>query len=80
MAFYGKRENYEWPFPARWFNMKEDPSVLIGEELWDMIGGEGTYKYFITEINKLGAYYKERIYREYLGIEPPEGFDKDMLK
>lgn len=77
---YGKRENYEWSFPARWFNMKEDPSVLIGEELWDMIGGEGTYKYFITEINKLGAYYKERIYREYLGIEPPEGFDKDMLK
>lgn len=77
---YGKRENYEWPFPARWFNMKEDPSVLIGEELWDMIGGEGTYKYFITEINKLGVHYKERIYREYLGIEPPEGFDKDMLK
>ena len=77
---YCKRENYEWSFPARWFNMKEDPSVLIGEELWDMIGGEGTYRYFITEINKLGAHYKERIYREYLGIEPPEGFDKDMLK
>ena len=59
-----------------------EPDVLAikGEELWDMIGGEGTYKYFITEINKLGAYYKERIYREYLGIEPPEGFDKDMLK
>ncbi len=77
---YGKRENYEWSFPARWFNMKEDHSVLIGEELWDMIGGEGTYKYFITEINKLGTHYKERIYREYLGIEPPKGFDKDMLK
>ena len=77
---YGKRENYDWTFPARWFNMKEDPSVLIGEELWDMIGGEGTYKHFIDEINKLGIYYKERIYREFLGIEPPLNFDKNRLK
>ena len=77
---YGKRENYEWSFPARWFNMKEDPSVLIGEELWDLIGGEGTYGNFITEVNKLGVHYKERIYREFLGIEPPAGFDMVLLK
>ena len=77
---YGKRENYEWSFPARWFNMKEDPSVLIGEELWDFIGGKGTYRHFIEEINKLGVHYKERIYREFLGIEPPDGFDKNKLK
>ena len=77
---YGKRENYEWRFPARWFNMKEDPSVLIGEELWDLIGGEGTYAHFIEEINKLGVHYKERIYREFLGIEPPEDFDKNKLR
>jgi hypothetical protein len=77
---YGKRENYEWSFPARWFNMKEDPSVLIGEELWNLIGGEGTYAHFIEEINKLGVHYKERIYREYLGIEPPEDFDKNKLR
>lgn len=77
---YGKRENYEWSFPARWFNMKEDPSVLIGEELWNLIGGEGTYAHFIEEINKLGVHYKERIYREFLGIEPPEDFDKNKLR
>ena len=77
---YGKRENYNWPFAERWFNMKEDPSVLIGEELWDMIGGEGTYAHFIEEINKLGVHYKERIYREFLGIEPPEDFDKNKLR
>lgn len=77
---YGKRENYDWSFPARWFNMKEDPSVLIGEELWDLIGGEGTYAHFIEEINKLGVHYKERIYREFLGIEPPEDFDKNKLR
>lgn len=34
----------------------------------------------ISEINKLGLEYKERIYREYLGIEPPIGFDKHVLK
>lgn len=77
---YGKRENYEWSFPSRWFNMKEDQSVLIGEELWDLIGGEGTYAHFVKEINKLGVYYKERIYREFLGIEPPVNFDKNKLK
>jgi hypothetical protein len=77
---YIKRENYEWSFPGRWFNMKEDSCVLIGEELWDLIGGEGTYQLFISEINKLGAHYKERIYREFLGIEPPEGFDKATLR
>lgn len=78
---YGKkREDYAWSFPARWFDMQHDSSVLIGEEYWNMIGGEGTYEFFIQEINKLGVTYKERIYREYLGIEPPEGYDDDILK
>ena len=77
---YGKRENYKWSFPARWFDMRNDSSVLIGEELWDLIGGSGTYVRFIEEINKLGVHYKERIYREFLGIEPPEDFDKNKLR
>lgn len=78
---YGiKREDYAWTFPARWFNMKHDASVLIGEEYWNMIGGEGTFDFFIREINKLGVSYRERIYREYLGIEPPAGYDDDILK
>ena len=49
-------------------------------EFWDLIGGEGTYKTFITEVNKLGKDYKERIYREFLEIEPPKDFDKTVLK
>jgi hypothetical protein len=68
---YGQRENYSWSFPARWFNMKEDEVVLIGEEFWEKIGGLGTYKAFIEAVNEIGQEYKERIYREYLGIEPP---------
>lgn len=78
---YGKRrEDYVWSFPKRWFDMIHDPSVLIGEEFWNLIGGKGTYRSFVSEINKLGVSYKERIYREYLGIEPPVGFDKETLK
>ena len=77
---YGKsREEYAWTFPARWFDMKHDESVLIGEDYWDMIGGKGTYQLFIKEINKLGATFKERIYREYLGVEPPAGYDNNIL-
>ena len=60
--------------------MTNDPSILIGEEFWDFIGGQDTYHNFIREINKLGVLYKERIYREFLGIEPPVGFDKETLK
>jgi len=68
---YGRRENYSWSFPARWFNMKQDEVVLIGEEFWEKIGGLGTYKAFIEAVNEIGQEYKDRIYREYLGIEPP---------
>ncbi len=75
---YGTRENYSWSFPARWFDMKEDKVVLIGNEFWDKIGGTGTYQAFIEAVNELGNVYRERIYREYLGIEAPE-VEKDIL-
>ncbi|MFC1924046.1 TdeIII family type II restriction endonuclease [Chloroflexota bacterium] len=68
---YGRKEDYNWSFPARWFDMKEDEVVLIGEEFWEKIGGFGTYKAFIDAVNEIGQEYKERIYREFLGIEPP---------
>jgi hypothetical protein len=68
---YGARENYSWSFPARWFNMKTDSVVLIGDEFWEKIGGLGTYQAFIEAVNEIGKEYKDRIYREFLGIEPP---------
>ncbi len=76
---YGKRENYSWSFPARWFDMKTDEVVLIGDEFWEKIGGSGTYKAFIDAINEIGPEYKVRIYREYLGMEPPEGAIEEQL-
>jgi hypothetical protein len=69
---YGTRANYSWSFPARWFDMKSDKVVLIGDEFWEKIGGSGTYQSFIDALNEIGSEYKQRIYTEYLGIEVPE--------
>ena len=77
---YGKKADYNWSFPLRWFDMHNDESVLIGNEFWELIGGKGTYNNFISEINALGKEYRERIYREFLGIEPPVGFDNSILQ
>lgn len=68
---YGRRQDYAWSFPARWFNMQEDKVVLIGDEFWDKIGGSGTFKAFIRAINEIGPDYRAQIYREFLEMEPP---------
>jgi hypothetical protein len=76
---YGTREKYAWTFPARWFNMQKDEVVLIGNDFWDKIGGIGMYNTFVSAVNEIGPEYKERIYREYLGIEPPADFHSSNL-
>lgn len=76
---YGRKEDYAWSFPARWFNMKEDEVVLIGNEFWEKIGGRGTYQSFIDAVNEIGKGYRDRIYREFLGIEPPTDTDDAQL-
>ena len=38
---YGTRERYAWSFTKRVMDM--DSQVLIGDELWNMIGGPGAY-------------------------------------
>ncbi len=59
--------------------MKEDKVVLISEEFWEKIGGLGTYKAFIDAVNEIGHDYKDRIYREYLGIEPlPDAYETKL--
>jgi len=76
---YGKRADYAWAFPARWFDMRNDEVVLIGDEFWEKIGGTGTYKAFINAVNEIGKEYKDRIYREFLGIEPPVDLEEGKL-
>lgn len=77
---YGKKDDYVWSFPGRWFDMKHDPCVLIGREFWDFIGGCGTYEEFIRIVNQLGAHYKRRIYEEYLHVSAPDNLNDFTLK
>jgi len=77
---YGQKKDYKWTFPMRWFNMHKDKSVLIGNEFWELIGGKGAYRNFIKEINLLGKEYRERIYSEFLEIEPPNNAVEKILK
>lgn len=64
---YGTRDRYSWSFPQRWFNMREDRCVLIGDELWDKLGGAGTYQAIIEVAESVGRRYQRRIREEYLG-------------
>lgn len=75
---YGKKENYAWAFPNRWFDMKKDKTVLIGNEFWEKVGGLGTYQAFIDAVNEVSVDYKLRIYHEYLGMEPPDHFNRGL--
>ena len=77
---YIHKKDYAWSFPMRWFDMKTDACVLIGDEFWDFIGGRGTYQIFIDEINALGTEYRNRIYHEFLGIDSPEPSPRPILR
>lgn len=77
---YGKKEDYAWSYPKKWFDISTDKSILIGDEFWDFLGGKGTYQNFIDEINTLGAKYKEIIYRDYLHIIPIDEAGNTNLK
>lgn len=68
---YGRREDYNWPHPARWFDMRNDPVVLIGIDFWEKIGPEDTLQILDDAFSEIGEAYQEFIYRRYLGIEPP---------
>lgn len=51
--------------------MKNDEIVSMGGEFWERTWGIRTYQAFVEAVNEIGLEYRERIYREYLGIEPP---------
>ena len=69
---YGSREQYSWRPPARWFNMREDSCVLIGDELWEKLGGTKSYEQIVEIANRVGQRYVRRIYEDYLGIPVPQ--------
>lgn len=73
---YGEKSAYKWSFPMRWFDMHNDECVLIGDELWNLLGGDGTYDAFVEIVRDLGRHYKREIYERYLGMASPPSVDK----
>ena len=63
---YGRRDQYAWSFPGRWFDMQQDRVVLIGDEFWAKLGGEGTFEAIIEAVTDIGEGYKDTINRDYL--------------
>lgn len=68
---YGSRQDYGWSPPKRWFDMVNDPCVLIGDELWNKIGGEGTSQEVLEIAKAVGRRYREKIYNDYLHLPLP---------
>jgi hypothetical protein len=66
---YIRREAYAWPHPMRWFDMRNDPCVVMAREFWDKFGGEGTYEELLGIFREVGETTKERIRREVLGLK-----------
>jgi Type II restriction endonuclease, TdeIII len=60
-AFYALPYNSKETFLTKWFDIEEDESVLIGDDFWNLIGGEGAYSDVIDEINLFGERSNERI-------------------
>jgi len=48
------RNDYNWTMPSKIFDMKKDPCVLIGEDYWNTIGGNGTYVDLLSVFESAG--------------------------
>lgn len=55
-----------------WFGLHNDECLLIGNEFWNLLGGDGTYDHLMKIVLDLGRHYRKDIYDRYLGITPPE--------
>ncbi len=49
-----KRQDYNWSLPNKIFDMLNDKCVLIGQEYWDLLGGEGSYEDLLEIFKKVG--------------------------
>lgn len=66
---YGTRAAYSHSPPGRWFDMRADEVVLMGDEFWDRLGGSGTLGEIFELLDSVGAPLRERIRRDYLGLD-----------
>ncbi|MFQ6002393.1 MAG: TdeIII family type II restriction endonuclease [Candidatus Zixiibacteriota bacterium] len=63
---YRTKEEYDHPYPKRYFDMCDTTSVLMGKDFWDKLGGENTYEELLAIFIEVGKITKEKIRKEFL--------------
>jgi hypothetical protein len=59
---YGEiKTEYNWTPPNKVFDMQNDECVLIGEEYWETLGGEGFYGELLTVAQRAGSRFAETL-------------------
>ncbi|MFK7947444.1 MAG: TdeIII family type II restriction endonuclease [Saprospiraceae bacterium] len=55
-------------FSKQWFNFKNDDSLLIDKDFWELIGGKSIYNQLISIANEIGKNSKKNIYTDVFEI------------
>jgi hypothetical protein len=76
----GHLADEQWAAPKRWFDLRNDPCVMIGNNFWDFMGGPGTYALLAQKFNQIGNFYRAQICREYLGVESLPATNSNLLQ
>lgn len=59
--FGENKMDYAWAPPKNIFNFNTDPSILIGKEYWDTLGGVGFYEELLAIAQRVGIETRQRI-------------------
>lgn len=63
---YGdSQSDYKWNQPFTIFDMRNDPCVLIGRDLWDNVGEPGVYDELIKIFESAGAITRAKLAKEF---------------
>lgn len=68
---YGTRENYKWRYITRYFDVKNDPRLLIGRELWDKVGRADAFDELMETIREIDTEFYQTIYKDCLQMPWP---------
>lgn len=63
---YGTRDDYEWPHIRRFFDVKNDPRLLIGDDLWETVGRREVFSELMEVIREIDTEFHQAIYNRCL--------------
>ena len=69
---YGTRDQYEWPHIRRFFDVKNDPRLLIGDDLWEMLGRREVFGELMEVIHEIDTEFHRAIYDGCLQLPWPD--------